>query len=122
MTHLRVTISLIDEDFPDAAEIELSRTDLPNFEIKKASARETLEAIEEQTLNTGHEVMRQMLISQWEIADQEQVMAYCEEYEAGRVQIDGFASQRVASRLGILELRRQVCFNLETASHLMRPE
>lgn len=119
MVHLRVTISLIDEDFPDAAEVELSRTELPKFKIKKASARETLEAIEEQTLNTGHEVMRQMLISQWEIADQEQVITYCEEYEAGRVQIDGFATQRVASRLGILELRRQVCFNLETASHLM---
>lgn len=61
MVHLRVTISLIDEDFPDAAEVELSRTDLPKYEIKQASVRETLEAIEEQTLNTGHEVMRQMV-------------------------------------------------------------
>ena len=43
-------------------------------------------------------VMRQMLISQWEIADQEQVIAYCEEYEAERVQIDGFAPQRLATR------------------------
>ena len=119
MVHLRVTISLIDEEFPDTGAVELSRTDLPKFEIATKTARTTLEAIEEQTLNTGHEVMRQMLIRQWEIADQEQVIGYCESYDAGTVQIDGFASQRVASRLGILELRRQVCFNLETETHLM---
>jgi hypothetical protein len=119
MVHLRVTISLIDEEYPDGVGVELSRTELPKFEIAKKPGRGTLEAIEEQTLSIGHEVMRQMLISQWEIADQEQVIAYCESCESGKVQIDGFASQRVASRLGILELRRQVCFNLESETHLM---
>ncbi len=122
MVHLRVTISLIDEDYPDCVGVELSRTELPKFEIATKTGRATLEGIEEQTLSIGHEVMRQMLISQWEIADQEQVIAYCESCESGKVQIDGFATQRVASRLGILELRRQVCFNLESETHLMRPE
>jgi hypothetical protein len=77
MVHLRVTISLIDEDYPDGVGVELSRTELPKFEITTKTDRVTLEDIEEQTLSIGHEVMRQMLISQWEIADQEQVIAYC---------------------------------------------
>jgi hypothetical protein len=51
MVHLRVTIGLIDEEYPDGVGLELSRTKLPKFEIAKKTGHAALEAIEEQTLS-----------------------------------------------------------------------
>ena len=78
-----------------------------------------LNVLEQQTLTMGHQVMGELLKAQWEIADQQQVESYRAQVGPETVKLDGYDQQRVASRLGILELRRQVCFNKSTRVHTM---
>ena len=93
---------------------------MPALELPKDSpSKQTLEALEQQTLSIGQDLMRKLLSIHWDILDQQQVDQYCAQFEAGEIEMDGDASQKVACRLGILDLDRRVCFNQHIGKHIM---
>ncbi len=119
MGHLCITIGWVEEETPQALPTQLSRLDLPPVDFQQLPPAKALDALEQQTLTIGHEIMRELLIAQWEIADQQQVEAYRDNLAPEVVKLDGYDSQRIACRLGILHLPRQVCFHEPSRSHTM---
>ena len=119
MGHLCLTIGWVEEDSAQAPPREISRIDLPTLESAPLPIEEGLDVLGQRTLTIGHQVMRQLLSAQWEIADQQQVENYRAQVGPETVKLHGYDEQPVASRLGILHLRRQVCFNESTRVHRM---
>ena len=89
------------------------------MELDEPSLSHTLDALEQQTITIGQQMMRHLLCLHWNLLDQQQVDEYCSQFEPDVVELDGYASQKIACRLGILHLQRQVCFNLQTDKHIM---
>lgn len=98
---------------------ELHRIAVPTLTLDEPSLGETLNTLEHQTITIGHDVMRHLLCLHWDQLDQQQVDQYCAQFESDVVEPDGYASQKVACRLGTLHLQRQVCFNPQTGKHIM---
>ena len=94
MSRFRIAIQRIDDD----GDLPERVTDLDYIEVPAPDARflqkETaLDQLEAQTLATGHDVMRQLLIRQWERVDQQLVDNYRELFspvarEGGRPRSD----------------------------------
>jgi hypothetical protein len=78
-----------------------------------------LEALEQQTLRVGQDLMRQLLRLHWDILDQQQVNQYRNQFEPDEIDMDGYAPQKIACRLGILHIERQICFNRSSGKHIM---
>jgi hypothetical protein len=120
MGHLCISIAWVEDDADKSGGKELSRLEVPVLELPKDSpSSEMLAALEQQTLSMGQELMRQLFRLHWDVLDQQQVERYCAQLEAGEIDKDGYASQKVACRLGILHLERQVCFNRRSGKHVM---
>jgi hypothetical protein len=119
MGHLCISIAWVEDDTPEFPSNELSRINIPAVELKGQSPSQTLEALEHQTLTIGQELMRQLLSLHWDILDQQQVNEYCAQFESDEIEMDGYASQKIACRLGTLHVDRQVCFNHQTGKHVM---
>ena len=119
MGHLCLTISWVEDETPESPLSELSRIPIPALELNEESLSETLGALEQQTITLGQEVMRNLLCLHWDILEQQLVDEYCNQFEPDVIERDGYASQKIACRLGILHLQRQVCFNSQSGKHLM---
>ena len=119
MGHLCLSISWVEDETPESPLSELSRIPIPALELNEESLSETLGALEQQTITLGQEVMRNLLCLHWDILDQQLVDEYCNQFEPDVIERDGYASQKIACRLGILHLQRQVCFNSQSGKHLM---
>ena len=119
MGHLCISIGWVEDDVDASPMSELSRIPVPNLELNEQSLSQTLEELEQQTITIGQEVMRDLLCLQWDKLDQQHADEYIAQYEPEVVERDGYASQKVACRLGILHIERQVCFNQETGKHIM---
>lgn len=76
MGHLCITIGWVEEEDTQAPSSEISRIDLPTLESTSLPMEKGLNVLEQQTLTIGHQVMRELLKAQWEIADQQQVESY----------------------------------------------
>jgi hypothetical protein len=120
MGHLCISIAWVEDDAPESPWNELSRIKVPALELQPDSpSRDSLEALEQQTLRIGQDLMRNLLSLQWDILDQQQVEHYCAQFAPEEIAMDGYASQKVACRLGIVHLNRQVCFNRQSDQHIM---
>jgi hypothetical protein len=74
MDHLCISIAWVEADSPESPWNELSRMDVPLLEVQPNSpSSETLEALEQQTLRIGQDLMRHLLSLQWDQLDQQQV-------------------------------------------------
>lgn len=119
MGHLCISIGWVEDDSPSSLMSEFNRIPVPNLELNAQALSETLDALEHQTITIGQEVMRYLLCHHWDQLDQQQVDEYSAQFEPDVVERDGYASQKIACRLGILHFQRQVCFNSQTGKHIM---
>ena len=119
MGHLCLSIAWVEDEASESTLNELSRINIPALQVEDQLLSQTLETLEQQTLTIGQEVMRQLLCLHWDLLDQQHVDEYCAQFESDLVERDGYASQKIACRLGILHIDRQVCFNQQTGKHIM---
>ena len=119
MGHLCISIAWVEDDTPTSPLSELSRIPVPALEVNEQALSQTLDTLEQQTVTIGQEVMRHLFCQHWDLLDQQHVDEYCTQFASEGVERDGYASQKVACRLGILHLQRQVCFNPQTGKHIM---
>jgi hypothetical protein len=105
MSHIRILVCRVDDEAPDHL-TELAACDLPEPTPAALVAATALDALEANTLQTGHAVLRAALQAQWETLDAQLVEAYCQRFPADQVHRDGHRPITVASRLGTLQ--RQV--------------
>jgi len=119
MGHLCISIGWVEDDSPSAPMSEMSRIPVPELAVNEQSLSQTLDTLEHQTLTIGQDVMRHLFCFHWDQLDQQHVDEYCAQFEPEVVEPDGYASQKIACRLGILHIQRQVCFNQDSGKHIM---
>ena len=119
MGQLCISIGWVEDDSPSSPMSEFNRIPVPNLELNAQALSQTLDTLEHQTITIGQEVMRYLLCHHWDQLDQQQVDEYSAQFEPDVVERDGYASQKIACRLGILHFQRQVCFNSQTGKHIM---
>jgi hypothetical protein len=69
MSRFRIVIQRIDDTDPEQV-TELDRIDVAAPELGSLQKETALDQLETQTLASGHEVMRHLLVRQWERVDQ----------------------------------------------------
>jgi hypothetical protein len=107
MSRIRILVCRVDDGTPYHM-TELAAFDLPEPTPTVLAASTALDVLEANTLQTGHAVLRAALQAQWETLDAQLVEAYCRRFPANQVHRDGHRPITVASRLGTLQLQRQV--------------
>jgi hypothetical protein len=98
---------------------EIAAVDLPDVEPSALAAATALDALEASTLQAGQSVLRAALQAQWEEIDAHLADAYCRRFPPGQLRRDGHKAITVASRLGTLQLPRQVLTQAASGAHLM---
>ena len=116
MSHIRVLICQVDDE---EAMTEVAAHDLPAPACEGGEAGSTLDELERTTQRTGNAILREMMQAQWALLDQQLTDQYMAQAEPGRVQRDGLEPIRVASRLGRIQLSRQVCSQVDGQGHVM---
>ena len=76
MSHLAVLICRIEDENQPEQLTRLQRIDLPVVEVDQLQPETALDALESQTLAAGQEVMRQLLLREWEAVDRQLVENY----------------------------------------------
>jgi hypothetical protein len=88
---------------------ELWRQALPAPKLSDITPVHYLNELERQVSETGWEAMRHLLVEQWRLTDGLLVEEFRQE-QVGAVVGDGYDLLKVASRLGVVQLPRQVCY------------
>ncbi len=70
-------------------------------------------------LDYGQKITSSLVRQRWVDVDEQLVEKYKQSFPPGTVIRDGCKNQRVASRMGVDHLSRQVCFNRELNLHVM---
>ena len=118
MSHLCVLICRVtDDDDDDGQMAELACVDVPS--IVPGFRVTHLDRLEESVVQSGQQVLRRLCELQWEEMDVAAVARYQRCQPPGAVVADGYETLTVASRLGTLRLRRQVCVQTQTRTHVM---
>jgi hypothetical protein len=78
-----------------------------------------LDQLEETVAERGCHILRHLYELAWEELDAHAVASYRAGHAPGAVLADGYAPLRIASRFGLLQLRRQVCVHPETNGHVL---
>jgi hypothetical protein len=107
MQRMEVMIRYTDDEGQVLFESDMS---FGMLDVNSIPKRERLDQLESDTLDKGHEIMRHMFLSQCQLVDQQ--LAEKRQHSDGdcHVQLDGDDPLKIASRLGILHLPRQVCY------------
>jgi len=109
MNQLILMIAKIDElDNPENL-TELWRGSMPMVKQADITQAHYLDELESQVTELGWEAMRQLMVEQWQLTDGLLVEKFRRE-QAGAVVGDGYDLLKVASRMGVLQLPRQVCY------------
>jgi len=109
MSQLVMMIARID-DFDNPGQLtEIWRRAMPVVELNGLEPEQYLNGVEETVMEVGWAAMRQMLVEQWRLTDQRLVARFRQE-QSGATSGDGYDRLKVASRLGVVELPRQVCY------------
>jgi hypothetical protein len=106
MSHIRILVCRVDDASADCM-TELAAVDLPQVDAA-LTAETALDSLEATTIRVGHTVLRAALQAQWAALDAELVASYCRRIPPDQVRRDGHKVITVASRLGTLQLPRQV--------------
>ena len=107
MQRIEVIIRYIDDEDQVLSESNMS---FQMLDVNCIPQEERLDQLESDTLDKGHEIMRLMFLSQCQLVDQELANKRQHSDPDCIVQFDGDDSLKIASRLGILQLPRQVCY------------
>ena len=108
MRHIRVLVCQVDDETPDLMS-ELACFDLATPDVASLHPETALDAVEAVTQETGTAILRRLLHAQWDEIDAALVVRHCAQVAPAVVQKDGQEAVTVASRFGLLHLRRQVC-------------
>jgi hypothetical protein len=116
MSQLIMMIARIDDlDNPEQL-TEVWRGAMPVVELNSITSEHYLDGLESAVTEVGWEAMRQMLVAQWGQTDALLVGRFRQE-QAGTTLGDGYDPLKVASRLGVVHLPRQVCYLPGVAQH-----
>jgi hypothetical protein len=118
MSRIRILVCRIDDMHPDHL-TEIATFDLPQVELTALTAEAALDTLEATTMQAGHTVLRAAFQAQWEELDAHLVDAYCRRFPPDQVRRDGHKAITVASRLGTLQLPRQVLTRRQGGTHIM---
>lgn len=119
MSHLRVLICRVDDEANPDKTTELHSVDLPGVDPGQMQPETALDELEAGVLAVGQDVMRHLMKSQWEEVDLLPVEAYQRRFPSEAITRDGHETLRMACRLGVVYLPRQVCYNEELETHEM---
>ena len=89
------------------------------LDVDSIARSERLDQLESDTLDKGHEIMRHMFLSQCHLVDQQLAEKRQHSDTECIVQFDGNDPLKIASRLGLLQLPRQVCYCETCQQHFM---
>ena len=109
MSQLILMIAKIDD--LDNAEVltEVWRRAMPVVNLNDITPEHYLDGLESTVTEVGWEAMRHLMAEQWRLTDDLLVKCFRQE-QAGATLGDGYDSLKVASRLGVVYLPRQVCY------------
>ena len=107
MQHMEVMIRYTDDEGQVLSE---SNMNFGTLDVDSIARSERLDQLESDTLDKGHEIMRHMFLSQCQLVDQQLAEKRQHSDADCHVQFDGDDPLKIASRLGILHLPRQLCY------------
>lgn len=118
MSQLIMMIAKIDDlDKPEKL-TEIWRYSLPTIAAAGISGVNYLDGMESTVMEVGWEAMRKLMVEQWRLTDEVLVERFRRE-QVGATLGDGYDALKVASRLGIVQLPRQVCYLPEAEHHVL---
>ena len=118
MSQLILMIAKIDDlDNPETL-TEVWRHTLPVVDLKDVTPEHYLDGLESTVTEVGWEAMRNLLVEQWRLTDELLVTRFRQE-QAGATLGDGYDALKVASRLGVVHLPRQVCYRPGIDQHTL---
>jgi hypothetical protein len=118
MSQLVMMIARID-DFDNPGELsEIWRGAMPTIELSGLEPEQYLDGVEEKVMEVGWAAMRQLLVEQWRLTDQQLVARFRQE-QTGTTSGDGYDPLKVVSRLGVVQLPRQVCYLPDAKCHVL---
>jgi len=109
MSQLILMIAKIDDLDNPAILTEVWRGAMPEVELNAMTAEYYLNELENRVSETGWEAMRHLMVEQWKLTDGLLVERFRQE-QAGAVVGDGYDLLKVVSRMGVVQLPRQVCY------------
>lgn len=118
MSQLILMIAKIDELDNAETLTELWRQAMPSLNVSEITQAHYLNELESQVNEIGWVGMRQLMIEQWRLTDGLLVQQFLQE-QAGAVVRDGCDPLKVASRMGVLQLPRQVCYLPNSEQHIL---
>ena len=116
MQRMEVMIRYTDDEGQVLSESNMS---FETLDVDSIPREERLDQLESDTLDKGHEIMRHMFLSQCQLVDQQLAEKRQHSDADCHVQFDGDDPLKIASRLGILQLPRQVCYCETCQQHFM---
>ena len=118
MSQLILMIAKIEDlDKPESL-TEIWRGTMPRIEAEGITGLHYLDGLESTVTEVGWEGMRHLIVEQWRLPDEALVERFRRE-QAGAILGDGHDALKVASRLGILYLPRQVCYMPGADQHIL---
>jgi len=106
MQHMEAMIRYTDDDGQVLSESNMS---FGVLDVDSIARSERLDQLESDTLDKGHEIMRHIFLPQCQLVDQQLAEKRQHSDADCHVQFDGDDPLKIASRLGILHLPRQLC-------------
>jgi hypothetical protein len=118
MSQLILMIAKIDDlDKPEKL-TEIWRQSMPTVTPEGIVGAQYLDGLESTVMEVGWEAMRKLMVEQWRLSDEVLVERF-RQGQAGATLDDGYDPLKVASRLGIVQLPRQVCYLPEAGHHIL---
>ena len=116
MSQLILMIAKIDQiDNPEKM-TELWRQSMPTPNVSEMKQEHYLDEMESQVEEIGWAAMRQMMVEQWRQTD-ELLVEQFRQTQTEAVIEDGYDTLKVASRMGVVYLPRQVCYLPRSENH-----
>ncbi len=118
MSHICILICQVDDSASDQM-TELAVFDLSAPDPTTLRPITALDALESITRETGNAILRRLLQAQWVMLDTTLTEDYRQCFPPEPITLDGQEPITVASRFGILQLSRQVCFHPTLQQHVL---
>jgi hypothetical protein len=109
MSQLIVMIAKMDGVDNSETLVEVWRGAMPEADLGRETPEHYVDELENAVMAIGWEAMRHLLEEQWRLTDSLLVEQFRQE-QAGAVLGDGYDVLKVVSRLGVMQLPRQVCY------------
>lgn len=118
MSQLILMIAKVDD--LDNAEVltEIWRGTMPEVNLNEVMPESYLDRLESRVTEVGWEAMRHLMVEQWRLTDELMVKQFRQE-QPGTTLGDGHDALKVASRLGVVYLPRQVCYLPDAKVHIL---